>query len=64
MQCDDAVCRCSSIYDAMNYVAHMEANCMPHDTICVLHTQIPREPRTEPIELRFRKMLLGLVSVY
>jgi len=22
---------------------------MPHDAICVLHTQIPREPQTEPI---------------
>src|SRR5437762_14123859 len=37
---------------------------MPSDAICVLHTQIPREPRTEPNELRFRKILLGLVSVY
>ena len=37
---------------------------MPSDAICVLHTQIPREPRTEPNEPRFRKMLLGLVSVY
>src|SRR6266496_693944 len=33
------------------------------DTICVLHTQIPRELRTEPSDLRFRKMLLGLGSV-
>src|SRR5205814_6403989 len=37
---------------------------MPSDAICVLHTQIPREPRTEPNEPRFRKILLGLVSVY
>src|SRR5256885_12405882 len=37
---------------------------MPSDAICVLHTQIPREPRTKPNEPRFRKILLGLVSVY
>src|SRR6266516_4551716 len=37
---------------------------MPSDAICVLQTQIPREPRTEPNEPRFMKILLGLVSVY
>src|SRR5437016_5830652 len=37
---------------------------MPSDAICVLHTEIPREPRIEPNEPRLRKILLGLVSVY
>jgi len=63
VQGDNAVRRCSPIYGATNYVAHIEGNCTLSDTICVLHTQIPREPRTEPNEPRFKKMLLGLVSV-
>ena len=64
---DNTVRRCSTtcgatmrrddacpIYNSMNYVAHMEANCMLSDTICVQHIQIPLEPRTEPNELIFR----------